>query len=227
VSKIFLKWPFNQQQQQKQQQQRPQNRILRHTCCFGSEGPGCPSGYDAGLPKADDAGSIPVNTEIFLISCDSNQVPISGSEPTIIWRSHCNISKWCYRAGKSVFGVAPAIVQWAHYVAYVWTKCLPDHPSGHQFIPCEIKWKNYFELLLLWTTAAPGQNPEARLLLFKETPCFGSPMHSKPNRGFKSTSTWIQFKEMITLSANALNLSNREIRLNLDPTIRKVNRQWK
>jgi len=27
--------------------------------------------------------------------------------------------KWCHSAGKSVFGVAPAIVQWAHYVAYV------------------------------------------------------------------------------------------------------------
>jgi len=36
-------------------------------------------------------GSIPVTTEFFLISCDSNQVP-SGSEPTVIWRSHYNIS---------------------------------------------------------------------------------------------------------------------------------------
>jgi len=27
--------------------------------------------------------------------------------------------KWGYSAGKSVFGVAPAIVQWAHYEAYV------------------------------------------------------------------------------------------------------------
>jgi len=34
------------------------------------QGPGCPSGYDAGL-----TGSIPVTTEFILIACDSNQVP--------------------------------------------------------------------------------------------------------------------------------------------------------
>jgi len=41
--------------------------------------------------KPDVVGSIPVTTEFFLISCDSNQVP--GSEPAIIWRSHYNINK--------------------------------------------------------------------------------------------------------------------------------------
>jgi len=35
--------------------------------------------------------------------------------------------KWCSSAGKSVFAVAPAIVQWAHahYVAYVYGKMPP------------------------------------------------------------------------------------------------------
>jgi len=42
--------------------------------------------------KPDVAGSIPVSTEFFLISCDSNS-SLSGSEPTTIWRSHYNISK--------------------------------------------------------------------------------------------------------------------------------------
>jgi len=53
--------------------------------------------------KLDVVGSIPVTTEFFLISCDSNQVPtLSGLEPTIIWRSHYNISKivlWCREVG--------------------------------------------------------------------------------------------------------------------------------
>jgi len=69
------------------------------------EGPGCPGGYDAGLTNQTIVGSIPVTTEFYLIPCDSYQVP-----------------KWFgtqYSTGKSVFGVAPAIVQWAHYVAYV------------------------------------------------------------------------------------------------------------
>jgi len=36
------------------------------------KGPGCPSGWSN---KPDVVGSIPVTTELFLISCDSNQVP--------------------------------------------------------------------------------------------------------------------------------------------------------
>jgi len=66
--------------------------------------------------EPDVVGSIPVTSEFFLISCDSNQVPK--------WfGAHYNLEvpltsvKLCYSVGKLVFGVAPAIVQWAHYVA--------------------------------------------------------------------------------------------------------------
>jgi len=59
----------------------------------GFKGPGCPSCYDA---EPGVIGSIPVTTEFFLLSCDSNQVPKCGSEPTIIWRSHYNISKMVF-----------------------------------------------------------------------------------------------------------------------------------
>jgi len=37
------------------------------------EGPGCPSGYDAGL--TNQTSLVPVTTEFFLISNDSNHVP--------------------------------------------------------------------------------------------------------------------------------------------------------
>jgi len=80
--------------------------------------------------KPDVVGSIPVTTEFFLISCDSNQVPkwfgthynLDSGGPIL------TLVKWCYCAGKSVFGVAPAIVQLAHYVAYVYGK-MPPSPS--------------------------------------------------------------------------------------------------
>jgi len=57
--------------------EKDQNHIVKkleiHTSWMGeSEGPGCPSGYDADLTND---GSIPVTTDFFLISCDSNQVP--------------------------------------------------------------------------------------------------------------------------------------------------------
>jgi len=81
----------------------------------GIEGPGCPSGYDAGLTNQTSLVRFPSPLNF----CEFHVILIrslSGSELTIIWRS---LVKWCYIAGKSVSGVAPAIVQLAHYVAYV------------------------------------------------------------------------------------------------------------
>jgi len=70
--------------------------------------------------KPDVVGSIPVTTtECFLISCDSNQVPKSFETHYKSGGPIITLVKWCCSAGKSVFGVAPAIVQWTHYVAYV------------------------------------------------------------------------------------------------------------
>jgi len=74
--------------------------------------------------KPDVVGSIPVTTEFFLLSCDSNQVskwfgthfnlvvPLFTFSKMVLYNIYC--SAW-----KSVFGVTPAKVQWVHYVAYV------------------------------------------------------------------------------------------------------------
>jgi len=40
-----------------------------------AKGPGCPSGYDVVDHKPDVGCSIPVTTDFFLLSCDSNHVP--------------------------------------------------------------------------------------------------------------------------------------------------------
>jgi len=45
-------------------------------------------------PRGPDfVGSIPVTTEFFLISCDSNQVPKWFGTHAIVWRARYNISK--------------------------------------------------------------------------------------------------------------------------------------
>jgi len=82
------------------------------THLFGTtKGPGCPSGYDAGLTNHTSLVRFlsPLNSSFHVIRIRSP----SGSEPTIIWRSHYNISKmvlycrevsvWC-RTGFSSMG---------------------------------------------------------------------------------------------------------------------------
>jgi len=69
--------------------------------------------------KLDGVGSIPVTTEFFLTSCDSNQVRIVVRNPLKSGGPIITLVKWCYSAGKSVYGVVPGIVQRAHYGAYV------------------------------------------------------------------------------------------------------------
>jgi len=88
----------------------------RNTTCNNSlvQGHGCRRWSN----KPDVIGSIPVTTEFFFISCDSNHPsvvrnPLQPGSPII------PLVKWCYSAGKSMFRVALTIVQWAHYVPYV------------------------------------------------------------------------------------------------------------
>jgi len=44
--------------------------------------------------------------------------------------------KWCYSAEKSVFGVAPATVQWTHYVASL---TLNNNNNNQRYIDMLIK----------------------------------------------------------------------------------------
>jgi len=73
--------------------------------------------------KPDVVGSIPDATDFILISCDSNQVPKWFGTHHNLEVPLQTLVKWCYSAGKSVFGVAPAIVQRAHCL--VWFKMPP------------------------------------------------------------------------------------------------------